>query len=1354
MMKKYIKSLCFFFFVAFQTYAQTPPNAVNDVDTADISTTLTVTAPGLLANDSDADGDTITVVQFIINGTTYTAGQTANLVEGNLTINVDGSYTFIPTPGYTGYLPVITYIISDGLDTSSAIFLLSVEHITNLLEISYISSCNQGYTADGEYNIRYNIRLTNLSTARDYHTSSIINNINLTDNLESVFGSGCIIEVDQMSISTTETIDYVNNPYPLEWNNTSINSDFENISSTEIFNNNAIINNALYPRQSIDISFCVTVEPFCNGRPNPTPSGSGIDFDNIINVTSSIGNDSSNILISDFHTSEAVVAGNLFIPETSPIVNFDGTYNYTNTVKLTNEGTSIANNINFNLGLGSFLDNGITFNNIIITQISGIPVTINNSYNGDDNTKLLLPNNSLASGETIVLEIFHLIGTISSINENYFTQLTPSMTQGNLDGYDETLSQNLRNNSFIIWTDSLGDHLDRYYTSNSITDIPTSNNQCTCGHIPMIFTFVSSSTNNKTITNTNDEPNGILEHEEITFQLTTTNTSSAVQLENLQLQDDLNSICGGNIISATSPTIVNSTAITNPILNPSFDGVSNTNIFNGTSGILEPNQSITVEFSVIFNEDCIGINTSNFTATDPLNNSVTSSGTVNVSTFTDIDNDGIGNIDDIDDDNDTIPDIVEYNGLNPLDDNDGDLIPNYRDTDFGIDSNNDGIVDFFDFDFDGIPNHFDLDSDNDGIFDIAEVNNAALDTDNDGITNNSVGTNGLDDIIESDDTFLATIIYVIPNTDTTGNDNYLDIDADGDGIVDNIEGQPTDSYIAPNGTIDTNGIDTAYSNGITPVDIENDGIFDYVDINSDNDIRDDFIEGWDFNNDGTPETVAANSDVDNDGLDNAFDNDDTQVNPSNGQVPTDFPNVDNTATTERDWREIMAIQIIINDVFAIEGDDLVFIVSLTSLNNSSIFVPSTTAITIDLSTTDGTTTTAIYDVATSPFDYNSIIAGTILTIPPLQTTMQFTVVTLDDNIHELDELLTLNGAITSNNTINTDAVGIGTILDNEVPPNITMNSTREDEGIDLVHTIMLSHPSSTPVTIDVLTSDITAINPDDYISTINTFTIDRTVDPANANINVSFNIETIIDNLNEPDEETLAVVGQVTSDNVGLQDLDKTGTIVDIDPDPLVLITDSTVVEGNTLEFTLSLVNPNDNLPIQNYEAIDFEINTINSTAVSPNDYGNINTNISIPAYTESRTIEVRTVDDSLNEDTETMSLFAIITSSNTSNVPENVEGIGTIKDNDIPNLFSPNEDGFSDTFAISGMQDFPEFTIVIYDRWGSEVYNYSNNGNLNPEWWNGTYKNNPAPEGVYYYTLDFNDGITKSKTSFIELIR
>jgi len=104
--------------------------------------------------------------------------------------------------------------------------------------------------------------------------------------------------------------------------------------------------------------------------------------------------------------------------------------------------------------------------------------------------------------------------------------------------------------------------------------------------------------------------------------------------------------------------------------------------FDGTSGLLQAGQTITIEITVVLNENCIGENTINFSGTNPLGNVVSTESEVEVNASTDTDNDGISNAVDIDDDNDTILDVDESNGFDPLDDDDGDLIPNYRDTDF------------------------------------------------------------------------------------------------------------------------------------------------------------------------------------------------------------------------------------------------------------------------------------------------------------------------------------------------------------------------------------------------------------------------------------------------------------------------------------------------------------------------------------------------------------------------------------------------------------------------------------------------------------------------------------------------
>ncbi|WP_025901436.1 Ig-like domain-containing protein, partial [Tatumella sp. UCD-D_suzukii] len=97
----------------------TPPVANNDTATAKENTAV---SGNVLTNDTDKDGDTLSVTQFTVDGQTLTAGETATLSGvGTLTIGSDGAYTFTPVTGYTGPVPSATYTITDGQATASAV---------------------------------------------------------------------------------------------------------------------------------------------------------------------------------------------------------------------------------------------------------------------------------------------------------------------------------------------------------------------------------------------------------------------------------------------------------------------------------------------------------------------------------------------------------------------------------------------------------------------------------------------------------------------------------------------------------------------------------------------------------------------------------------------------------------------------------------------------------------------------------------------------------------------------------------------------------------------------------------------------------------------------------------------------------------------------------------------------------------------------------------------------------------------------------------------------------------------------------------------------------------------------------
>ena len=251
---------------------------------------------------------------------------------------------------------------------------------------------------------------------------------------------------------------------------------------------------------------------------------------------------------------------------------------------------------------------------------------------------------------------------------------------------------------------------------------------------------------------------------------------------------------------------------------------------------------------------------------------------------TDTDKDGTPDWKDLDSDEDSIPDIVEWPGggcetspFSELNDADGDGKPNFQD----LDSDGNGLVDKSeacppasmpgapagcfggkpaDFDGDGVGDWLDFDNDHDsaktdktiGLADKYELTDAAgtyvglVDTDSDKVFD-------LWDR-DSDGDFILDFEDGVTDPDKDGKANFRDLDSEADGVGDACEARAkatpgVSDYALP--LLDTNG----------------NGIFDFVDKDSDGDLLVDGSE--DLNGNcivDTAETDRIKADTDGDGV--------------------------------------------------------------------------------------------------------------------------------------------------------------------------------------------------------------------------------------------------------------------------------------------------------------------------------------------------------------------------------------------------------------------------------------------------------------------------------------------------------
>jgi hypothetical protein len=316
----------------------------------------------------------------------------------------------------------------------------------------------------------------------------------------------------------------------------------------------------------------------------------------------------------------------------------------------------------------------------------------------------------------------------------------------------------------------------------------------------------------------------------------------------------------------------------------------------------------------------------------------------------------------------------------------------------------------------------------------------------------------------------------------------------------------------------------------------------------------------------------------------------------------------------------------------------------------SLSAPSGQAVSVAFATADGT--------AAAGFDY---VAGAGTVSLPAGTTSVPVPVTINGDLQdETDEIYTVNLSSPVNATI-ADSQGVGTIVDDDPPPALSVSDCAATEGdaaqTSCVFTVSLSAASGLVVGVSFATADGTAVGGQDYLAASGTLSFPPGVTTQPVTVAV------IGDLLDEPTEDFTVDLSAPTGATIA--DGQGTGTITDNDPPPSVSVGDCAVVEGDAgltpCGFTVALSGPSSFTVTVSYATAD-------GGATAPIDYTPAAGTLTFAPGTSSQPVGVSVVGDVAIETDES---FLLNLSAPVNATIGDGQGTGTIGDDDAPSLSS-----------------------------------------------------------------------------------
>lgn len=225
------------------------------------------------------------------------------------------------------------------------------------------------------------------------------------------------------------------------------------------------------------------------------------------------------------------------------------------------------------------------------------------------------------------------------------------------------------------------------------------------------------------------------------------------------------------------------------------------------------------------------------------------------------------------------------------------------------------------------------------------------------------------------------------------------------------------------------------------------------------------------------------------------------------------------------------------------------------------------------------------------------------------------------------------------------------------PPTISIADASATEGGVLTFSVTLSAAASKSVTVNYSTANGSAAAGSDYTATSGTLTF------APGETSKSVTVASIDDSTYEGNETF--TVSLSSPSNASLGRSAATGTIVENDAAPVTFAVSgaATVVEGGVLVFTVTKGNSTTGTTSVNYA-------TANGTATAGSDYNATSGTLTFGPSETAKTVSVQTIDDAVQESTETVLLNLSNAVGGSISVSQ---ASGSITDNDFPNIVALN---------------------------------------------------------------------------------